>query len=97
MDPEFLELLDELRERCKFRFTVTSGYRSPDHPIERKKTSPGTHAQGIAADIYVANGIQRRLIVSEALKMGFGGVGVAGSFVHVDNRKTTPVMWTYDD
>lgn len=97
MDLEFLERLDELRHRCKFRFTVTSGYRSPDHPIERAKETPGTHARGIAADIYVANGVQRRRIIEEALKMGFGGVGVADNFVHIDMRDTTPVIWTYDD
>jgi hypothetical protein len=34
-------------------------------------------------------------IVHEALKLGFGGIGVAKSFIHIDDRKTTPVMWTY--
>jgi hypothetical protein len=34
-------------------------------------------------------------IVKEALDMGFGGIGVARTFVHVDMRATTPVMWTY--
>jgi hypothetical protein len=34
-------------------------------------------------------------IVHWALKMNFGGIGVAKGFVHVDDRKTTPVMWTY--
>jgi hypothetical protein len=43
----------------------------------------------------VSNGQQRMKIVKEALAMGFGGIGVAKSFVHVDMRTTTPVMWTY--
>jgi hypothetical protein len=34
-------------------------------------------------------------IVHQALKLDFGGIGVAKTFVHVDTRKTTPVMWTY--
>jgi hypothetical protein len=34
-------------------------------------------------------------IVKKALEMGFSGIGVASSFVHVDMRTTTPVMWTY--
>ena len=33
----FVKKLDELREACGFPFIVTSGYRSPDHPIEAKK------------------------------------------------------------
>ena len=97
--PEFIEKLDELREACGFPFIITSGYRDPEHPIEAKKTKAGTHAQGIAADIKVTNGLQRFKIVEEAIKLGFTGIGVARSFVHVDIRNpddTTPyVMRTY--
>ena len=95
MKEEFIHMLDELRERCGFPFTITSGYRSTKHSIEVRKEQPGTHTQGIAADIAVTNGFQRMNIVHEALKMGFGGIGVAKGFVHVDMRPTTPVMWTY--
>lgn len=95
MQDDFLLRLDELRHRCGFPFIVTSGYRSVKHPIEARKSRPGKHAQGIAADIRVANGYQRRVIVEEALKMGFRGIGVAKTFVHVDDRHSTPVMWTY--
>lgn len=97
MKPEFIHMLDELREQCGFPFTITSGYRSVEHTAERNKPKgkKGTHTQGIAADIAVANGQQRMIIVKKALAMGFGGIGVAKSFVHVDMRTTTPVMWTY--
>ena len=95
----FLLKLDLLRARCGFPFVITSGYRSPEHPIESRKEKAGTHAQGIAADIKVTDGIQRFKIVEEAIKMGFSGVGVASSFVHVDIRdldgNESPVMWTY--
>ena len=95
MKEEFIHMLDELRERCGFPFTITSGYRSTQHTAERSKEKGGTHTQGIAADIAVLNGFQRMNIVHEALKMGFGGIGVARTFVHIDMRATTPVMWTY--
>ena len=91
----FVKRLDELREACGFPFIVTSGYRSPNHPIEAKKSSPGAHAQGIAADIAVNGGAQRRKVVHSAIILGFKGIGVAKSFVHVDTRESTPVMWTY--
>ena len=67
--PEFVERLDELREACNFPFHITSGYRSPEHSL-KAKIKPGTHAQGIAADIHADNGIERRKIVEEALKLG---------------------------
>ena len=95
MDEIFLDKLDQLREVCGFPFKITSGYRDATHPNEARKEKPGTHNQGIAADIAVSNGVERMNIVHEALKLGFGGIGVARTFVHVDNRKTTPVMWTY--
>ena len=95
MEQEFLDKLDELRDRCGFSFVITSGYRSPSHPIEAKKDVPGTHAQGIAADIKITNAAQRYTIIREALSMGFCGVGVASNFIHVDTRGTEPVIWTY--
>jgi len=93
--PEFIERLDQLREICDFPFHITSGYRSPEHSLEKAKVKPGTHARGIAADIHADNGIERRKIIEEALKLGFNGIGVAKTFVHVDIRTTAPVMWTY--
>ena len=96
MDPAFVHKLDLLREKCGFPFRITSGWRDASHPSEVVKAAPGTgtHCQGIAADIAVSNGVERMNIVHEALKMGFS-IGVAKSFVHVDMRATTPVMWTY--
>ena len=95
MDDTFLEKLDELREACGFPFVITSGYRDPSHPNEVNKENPGTPSEGIACDIRVKNGGERMNIVHQALKLDFGGIGVAKTFVHVDTRETTPVMWTY--
>ena len=96
MKDEFIERLDKLREACDFPFAITSGYRSSYHSLEKTKAKAGTHAQGIAADIKVSNGLERRKIVEKAIELGFNGIGVARSFVHVDIRETDkPVMWCY--
>lgn len=95
IDEDFVRKLDELREACGFPFVITSGYRSPKHSIEAKKTKPGTHAQGIAADIRTTSGQQRHKIIKAAMIMGFNGIGVAKGFVHVDTRKSSPVVWSY--
>ena len=95
MDPDFVHRLDQLREVCGFPFVITSGFRSPSHPVEAAKEIPGTHSQGIAVDIKVDNGLQRRKLVEEALKMSFNGIGVAKSFVHIDDRASTAVLWAY--
>ena len=96
MQQDFMEMLDELRRICGFPFIITSGYRDPSHPAEASKvTKGGQHTLGRAADIGVSNGADRRILVENAIKLGFNGIGVAKGFVHVDNRTTTPVMWTY--
>jgi len=95
MAEAFIHKLDELREACGFPFIITSGYRDPSHSIEARKSKPGTHAMGIAADIKVNGGAQRYIIVKNALQQGFTGVGVAKTFIHVDVRDTTPVIWSY--
>jgi uncharacterized protein YcbK (DUF882 family) len=99
MSEDFIHALDELREACGFPFIITSGYRSKSHSIEKRKEKAGTHAQGIAADIRARNGNERYKIVEEAIKLGFNGIGVARTFIHVDSRvcgaDKAPVMWCY--
>jgi len=96
MEDEFINALDALREVCGWPFVVTSGYRDPSHSVERNKPNGGgTHTMGIAADIKVTNGKQRHEIVKNAMAMGFTGVGIAKTFVHVDMREDTPAVWTY--
>ena len=91
---DFIHALDQLRAACNFPFIVTSGYRSKEHSVEKRKQNPGTHAQGIAADIKVSGGAQRLSIVKHASAMGMS-VGVAKTFVHVDIRKTPAMCWCY--
>jgi zinc D-Ala-D-Ala carboxypeptidase len=95
MSEEFLEKLDELRHVCGFPFIITSGYRDPSHSIEARKAKAGTHARGIASDIRINNGNEAYQIIKHAQSMGFNGIGVAKSFIHVDIRKGMPVVWSY--
>ena len=95
MSLSFIHRLDELRERCGFPFTITSGYRNRTHSVEAKKKTVGKHVLGIAADISVSDGNQKYIIIKNAMEMGFGGVGVAKTFIHVDDRNGVPVVWSY--
>ena len=97
MSDEFLWAIDALRHECGFPFIITSGYRDPTHSIEARKAKPGTgtHAQGIAADIRITDGNQAYKIIETAQSMGFNGIGVAKTFIHVDLRQTAPVVWCY--
>ena len=92
---EFIHALDQLRESCGFPFAITSGYRDPSHSVEAKKEKAGQHTLGIAADIAVSGGSQRFIMVSKALELGFSGIGVAKTFVHIDTRTSQPMLWCY--
>ena len=100
-DPEFLQLVSQIREDAGFAFPVSSGYRCPEHPIEaKKKNGPGAHSTGKAIDIAVSG--ERALKVNElALAAGVKRIGVnqkgAHRFIHLDvcDDKTSPTIWSY--
>ena len=86
---------------------ISSGYRDPDkHPIELKKTRPGTHSYGVAADIAVAYDDAYN-ILNIAVELGyFTGIGinqkgdVKSRFIHLDMMEASdqfgrPTIWSY--
>lgn len=95
MNHDFIDRLDELRERVGFALPVTSGYRHPSHPAEaHKPNGGGMHTLGIAADL-ACRGERMYIVVAEAILMGFTGIGVGKGFVHLDDRAGPPLMWGY--
>ena len=100
MNPELLEKLDQLREAYGYPIKLTSTYRSPDHPIEAKKTKPGEHAYGAAVDIACVGGEATFKLVKAAIEVGFTRIGVSrkNNFVHVGvgyDGAPPITMWTY--
>ena len=97
MKPEFMEKLQALRSAYGKRLSVTSGWRCPDHPVEKAKAHPGMHSTGLAADLGV-DGADAVEVLRLALAMGFTGLGVqqkgAGRFLHLDLRSLTAI-WSY--
>ena len=103
MDQEFIYKLNELRERFKQPLIINSGYRSPKHPIEYAKKTPGAHASGKACDISVSRQDALKLL-ELAIKLGFTGFGInqkGGSrFLHLDTLENSsarprPTIWSY--
>ena len=103
MDQEFIDQLNILREEFGKPLTINSGYRSPEHPIEYVKQTPGAHASGKACDISIARGDALKLI-EIALKLGFTGFGInqkgSSRFIHLDTLESTkdrprPTIWSY--
>ena len=100
MQPAFMEQLQLLRTIYGKPMRITSGYRCPEHPVEARKSKPGAHSEGCAADIGVV-GPEAHAILRLALENGFTGIGVQqkgeGRFIHVDTSTTgaRPSVWSY--
>ena len=102
MDSEFLTKLDNARAIANIRFKITSGYRTKEYNEDLRKrgykASPDSaHLTGHAADIAATSGKERWTIVNALIRSGFNRIGIAKSFIHVDDdpSKPTNVIWTY--
>lgn len=97
MNTSFLLRLDELRERCDFPFKINSGYRTKEHNAKVGGSHRSSHLDGIAVDIHCNDSARRFKIVSEAVKMGFSRIGIANTFIHIDDdtTKSQGVIWLY--
>ena len=92
------DFIVELELAIGSELTITSGYRSPEHPIEAKKNSPGEHTTGLAVDIAAIGGTAVFKIVEAAIKLGCKRIGISrkSNFVHLglDSNRVTSI-WTY--
>jgi uncharacterized protein YcbK (DUF882 family) len=98
--PEFLYILNVIREQCGFPLPVTSGYRCPKHPVEARKRAPGAHSRGLGVDIGVGGERAHRLL-EVALAQGVPRIGIQqkgeGRFIHldIDSSLHNPTIWSY--
>jgi len=96
MKASFMEKLQQVRNEFG-PMNISSGWRCPDHPVEKAKAHPGMHSTGMAADVAVSGENAVRLL-KIALTHGFTGIGVQQKsekrFIHLDLRNE-PTIWSY--
>jgi uncharacterized protein YcbK (DUF882 family) len=98
IQPDFVKLLQRLRNALARPVIINSGFRCMAHPVERAKT-PGSysaHTYGIAADISVPTIGLRDLYNTVLTFPEFRGIGVDPwrKYIHVDTRAKV-ARWTY--
>ena len=98
LDPKMKNFILLLEGTLGRELVCTSGYRSPDHPIEAAKKSPGEHTEGLAIDVVAIGGSPVFEIVEAAIDLGCKRIGISrkSNFIHLGlspNRVTS--IWTY--
>ena len=93
MDDIFRHTRDELRHCSGVPMKITSSYRSPSYNKGVGGAKKSMHLQGRAVDISCTNSHDRMIILKEALSLGLT-VGVAGTFLHLDDRDYQ-IVFTY--
>ena len=101
MDPEFMRMLQELRDQLQGPLRVSSGRRC-DHHNERVSTAKnkknGVHTLGQASDILIS-GERAMLLFEKARQIGFSRIGLSQRgdhvkrFVHLDT-KPRKTLWS---
>jgi len=96
MDKDFLAKLDKAREFAKVPFVINSAYRSPEH-AESIKNPTSSHIKGLAVDIRTTDSRTRYKVLNALIHVGFNRIGIADTFIHVDDDKdkSQQVIWTY--
>jgi len=96
MDVDFLVKLDKAREFAKVPFVINSAYRSLEHK-ESIKNPTSSHIKGLAVDIKATDSRTRYKVLNALMHVGFNRIGIADTFIHVDDDKdkSQQVIWTY--
>lgn len=110
IEMKLVEALQKLRDYFDLPIYIVSGYRCPEHRIEKAKVKrgrkPGYHAKGLAADIVIPGFPAQRLVNflllnGSTLFPEFKGIGLneKGHTTHLDVRTSHAgeiVKWKYD-
>lgn len=98
MDSAFLEKLLLAQKVYGKKFKINCAYRSLAYEKEKGRSGRSSHCKGLAVDIGVANHNDRLFIVRALVLTGFRRIGIARTFIHVDDDPDKNFsLWLYDE
>lgn len=97
MDAEVLKMIDQARELFGKPIRINSGVRSIAHNDKVGGSKSSSHLKGYAIDVSCDNSADRFRLVEILMLVGFNRLGIAKTFIHVDNDpdKSKNVIWVY--
>lgn len=95
--PDFRDKLNNARELAGIPFVLNSAFRCTDHNKDVGGSCTSSHLVGCAVDIKCTDSRSRWLIVQALIAAGFNRIGIAKSFIHVDDDMTKEpnLIWEY--
>lgn len=95
--PDFRDKLNLAREIAGTPFILNSAFRCEAHNQEVGGSRSSSHLFGCAVDIKCMDSRSRWLIVDALVKSGFNRIGLAKTFIHVDDDMTKEpnLIWEY--
>lgn len=96
MSPRFVYMLDALRALTDKLCHINSEYRTPEHNKAVGGAPGSAHIDGEASDVGTVGWSERERIdfILYARKLGFNGIGIGASFIHID-MKERKESWHY--
>lgn len=84
---ELVEVLQRIRDHFGKAVKITSAYRTPTHNKKVGGEAYSQHLYGMAADIKIS-GVSPKKVAEYAEKLlpRSGGIGIYGTFTHIDVR-----------
>lgn len=93
IDSNLVDKLQQLRDRLGVPLTINSGYRTPEYNKKIGGAEKSQHILGKAADVSITNiKLDIEQIAAIADTIGFTGIGMYDTFIHLDVR-STPSKW----
>ena len=97
MHESTLKMLQEARTISKTPYKINSGTRCAKRNAEVGGKENSSHLKGYAIDIHCTESRKRAYIIGGLVEAGFTRLGIAKTFIHVDNDpdKVVGVVWVY--
>ncbi len=87
--PRLVMVLETIRAHFGAPVTINSGYRTPQYNAKVNGAAHSQHCYGMAADISVSGQKPETVAAfARSIMPDWGGVGIYGSFCHIDVRET---------
>lgn len=95
MNYSFMERLEKARSIAGVPFRLNSAFRTRSYELSKGRSGNSLHCLGRAVDIQCLDSVSRFKIVSSLIAVGFTGIGVSKSFIHVDDRNGDSLVFLY--